>query len=102
MKKFMIEGTSMAEFESKLEEILKKCLTTLETKEEPQEEFLTTKEVAEFLKVSTTTISNWKRKKILCPSRIGNKDFYSKKELLEVMRASSDRRGVRNLNNKAA
>jgi excisionase family DNA binding protein len=102
MKKFMIEGTSMADFEAKLEEIFIKCLGTLETKEEPSEEFLTTKEVADFLKVTTTTISNWKRKKILRPYRVGKKDFYSKQELLQIMRASAVRGVNRSLNNKAA
>lgn len=40
--------------------------------EKKEDEYLTRKEVSKILKVSLVTISDWSKKKILKPKRIGN------------------------------
>jgi len=59
----------------------------LPTKENSTE-FLTTKEAADFLKVTTQTIKNWSRSKKL-RKHIGNDSIvrYLKSDLIEIMKA---------------
>ena len=44
-------------------------------------EYLSRKETKELLKVSYVTLNNWRRKDILKPKYIGNKLFYNKQEI---------------------
>jgi len=47
--------------------------------------YLTRNETCEFLKISSQTLWNWSKKGIIKPSRIGNRLYYNKKELLELL-----------------
>lgn len=50
-----------------------------------QQEYLTREEVAEILKISMSTISEWNRKGILNPYRLGNTIRYKSNELDQVL-----------------
>lgn len=70
-----------------LTELIKKCVQegiAAIPKDEPnhQEDFLTTKEAADFLKVSEVSIHNWKRKKNLPFYRIGRSIRFKRKDLI--------------------
>lgn len=51
----------------------------------PKEEYLTRKEVAKILKISLPTISDWNKKGILNPLRIGNLIRYKKSDLEDAL-----------------
>ncbi len=68
-----------------------KELVSESKKEQPKDEneLLTRNETAKFFKVSTVTISQWTKDKLITPKRMGTKVFYSKSELIEVLNKSN-------------
>ena len=60
---------------------LSKLVANLSLNEKTQEEYLTRKEVAKILKVSVVTLSDWEKKKILSPNRLGNLIRYKKSDI---------------------
>jgi excisionase family DNA binding protein len=61
-----------------------KSLTQLFQPIIPQE-YLTRQEVADILKVSLVTLSDWNKKKILNPYRLGNLIRYKRSEIEEAL-----------------
>lgn len=59
-------------------------LDQLNTKE--IDEYLTRTETIDFLKISSQTLWNWSKKGIIKSSRIGNRLYYSKKEIIELLK----------------
>jgi len=57
----------------------------LSFKPEVQPEYLTRKEVAEILKVSLVTLSDWNKKGVLKPYRLGNLIRYKRVELDQAL-----------------
>ena len=49
------------------------------------EEFLSRKETALFLKISYVTLHSWVNNGILHPYKMGNKTYFSRKEITETM-----------------
>jgi hypothetical protein len=86
MKNIMIEGTSFEEFQVKLADTIKSCLEELKTNKKPSDELLTREETAKYLKVSTQTLFNWSKSKILIPCSIGNRIYYRKEDVLNSLR----------------
>jgi excisionase family DNA binding protein len=66
-----------------LKEVIQELI--IELKEEKPIEYLTRKQVAEILKISIVTISDWNNKGILKPYRIGNLIRYKSNELQEAL-----------------
>ena len=66
-----------------LKEVIQELI--LETKKEKPLEYLTRQQVAEILKISMVTVSDWNKKGILKPYRIGNRIRYKSNELEEVL-----------------
>ncbi|MBI9040215.1 helix-turn-helix domain-containing protein [Lutibacter sp.] len=66
-----------------LKEVIQELL--LETKKEKPLEYLTRKQVAEIFKISMVTISDWNKKGILKPYRIGNLIRYKSNEIEEAL-----------------
>lgn len=50
-----------------------------------QKEFFTRKETATFFGVSLVTISDWTKKEIIKPYKVGNRVFYKYSELVQVL-----------------
>lgn len=86
MKNIMIEGTSMVEFQQKIEEIISTCLGQIEIREKENLEYLTRQQTADFLQVSLVTLNNWSKKKILTPHRMGNRVYYKMQDILNSMK----------------
>ena len=84
-----IHGISPEELKESIITDVKKELVNLVEKlnlfTKPQEEFLTRKEAAKLLKISLVTITDWNKKGILNPYRLGNLIRYKKSELEEAM-----------------
>ncbi|MGO2357365.1 MAG: helix-turn-helix domain-containing protein [Mesonia sp.] len=84
-----IHGISPEELKESILTDVKKELVNLVEKlnlfNKPQEEFLTRKEAAKMLKISLVTITDWNKKRILNPYRLGNLIRYKKSELEEAM-----------------
>ena len=53
------------------------------------EDFLTRMEVAKLLKISLKTIYVWSNNKILKPMKIGNRTFFSRKEIERTLFSSN-------------
>lgn len=71
-----------------VEEKLQSFVTQL-PKEPKGKEVLNRKEAAELFSVSTVTIWDWCNKSILHPYKVGNRVFFKRSELMEVMEASN-------------
>ena len=62
---------------------LKEIVQNFQPKKQP--EYLTRKEVAEILKVSLVTLSDWNKKGVLKPYRLGNLIRYKRAELDQAL-----------------
>ena len=62
---------------------LKKIVLNLQPEKQP--EYLTRKEVAKILKVSLVTLSDWNKKGVLKPYRLGNLIRYKRVELDQAL-----------------
>lgn len=58
---------------------------TLNFQPKKQPEYLTRKEVAKILKVSLVTVSDWNKKGVLKPYRLGNLIRYKREELEKAL-----------------
>lgn len=58
---------------------------TAKAEEQKPEEYLTPKEVAERLGVSTNTLWRWNNSKYLCHVKVGRKPFYRKSDVMKIM-----------------
>jgi hypothetical protein len=56
---------------------------------EPEERFLTRHETAQFFNISLYTVHDWMRKKIIRHYKAGNKTYFKKSELIEVLNSSN-------------
>ena len=54
--------------------------------------FLTRAEVADYLKVSLTTIHHWSKNGILEPLRIGNRVYYKRKDIIDNLEGNRFKR----------
>ena len=90
----MIEGTSMEEFQKKIEEIIQKYLGKIEPSEKSSFELLTRNETASLLKVSKVTLNNWKKHRILTPCSIGNRVYYLKQDVIDAMKPINNNKKV--------
>lgn len=57
-------------------------------------EYLTRQEVADILKVSLVTLSDWNKKKILNPYRLGNLIRYKRSEIEEALININQKKGA--------
>lgn len=56
-----------------------------ELSKKQNDEILTRQEVADYLKISLVTIHSWNKHGILNPIRMGNRIFYKKQDILDVL-----------------
>jgi len=68
-------------------ESIKQELVNLKTNFTPREpeDFLSRKETAELLKISLPTLHQWSNDGILRPMKMGNRTYFSRKEIVSVM-----------------
>ncbi len=66
---------------------IKEVLNSKQTTTNP--EYLSRKETKELLKVSYVTLNNWRRKEILKPKYIGNKLFYNKQAIDNLLSSNN-------------
>ncbi|MBU3661479.1 MAG: helix-turn-helix domain-containing protein [Flavobacteriales bacterium] len=66
-------------------------LLTATNKQQPtdEKELLTRKEAKELFKVSYPTIHSWMNNGIIKPKKVGNKTFFLKSELMQVVESSN-------------
>lgn len=91
-------GTTPNALANLIDEKIKAQLDDLKknfTAKEP-EEFLTRKETASFLKISYVCLHDWVNKGILKSYKIGNKTYFNRKEINEVMFNSNKSKGNEN------
>ncbi|WP_147677275.1 helix-turn-helix domain-containing protein [Algibacter pacificus] len=87
MESIQFIGTSPNALANLIDEKIKSQLDELKTKftlKEP-DDFLTRKETAELLKISYVCLHDWCNKGILHPYKMGNKTYFSRKEITETM-----------------
>ena len=56
-----------------------------ELSKKQNDEILTRQEVSDYLKISLVTIHSWNKHGILNPIRMGNRIFYKKQDILDVL-----------------
>jgi hypothetical protein len=67
-------------------------LVNATNKEQPQNDseiYLTRKETATFLKISLVTVHSWVNGGLIRPLKIGNKTYFKKSELINVVESSN-------------
>jgi hypothetical protein len=55
-----------------------------------EEKFLTRHETAQFFNISLYTVHDWMRKGIIKPYKAGNRTYFKKSELIEVLNSSNN------------
>jgi hypothetical protein len=60
-----------------------------QTPHRESETFLTRKETAQFFKISLYTVHDWMNKGIIKPYKAGNRTYFKKAELIEVLNQSN-------------
>lgn len=76
----------LKEFISCIEETVRKVLSETNVN---QDKLLTSEEVMSLLSISTTTLQTWRDKNKIPFQRIGNKIFYSKSEIMNMLKPCS-------------
>lgn len=61
-----------------------------QTPSQKDEEFLTRKECASFFNISLYTVHDWMRKGIIKKYKAGNRTYFKKAELIEVLNSSNN------------
>lgn len=81
-----IHGITSVDFLNEIKEI-KDIFISLSKKQQsdPNDELITRQEASKILKVSISTLDNWKRAGIITSYRIGNKVRYKKSEILDSL-----------------
>jgi excisionase family DNA binding protein len=87
-KTIQITEVSIYELAARIADMLMlKIEVYLKELSKPQnEELLTRKEVADYLRISHVTLSSWSKHGILNPIRMGNKVLFKKQDLLDVLK----------------
>jgi hypothetical protein len=80
-----VNGTTPEQLTEMILAGVKKELNQLKEHYQPKEpdDLLTRNETAELLKISLTCLWDWSRKGVLHPLKIGNRTYYSRKEILD-------------------
>ena len=83
-KKIQIQDITFDELaDAVAEKLISKLKGYIDQKETQKDDdvYLTRKEVAEYLKISLTTVDHWSNNGILIASKIGNRVYFQKSEL---------------------
>ena len=86
-KTIQITGVTVEEL---ADEVANKVMLKIENylkelSKKKNDEILTRQEVADYLKISLVTIHSWNKYGILNPIRMGNRIFYKKQDILDVL-----------------
>ena len=87
METIQFISTSPNALANLIDERLKAQLDELKKNYTPREpeDFMSRKETAELLKISLTALHDWMNKGILKPYKMGNKTYFSRKQVIETM-----------------
>ncbi|MCB0743557.1 MAG: helix-turn-helix domain-containing protein [Ignavibacteriae bacterium] len=87
METIQFIGTSPTALANLIDEKIKAQLLELKQNFQPREpdEFMSRNETAELLKISLTALHDWMNKGILKPYKMGNKTYFSRKEVTETL-----------------
>ncbi len=87
MENIQFISTSPTALANLIDEKIKTQLDELKKNFTPKEpdEFMSRKETAELLKISYVTLHDWCNKSILKPYKMGNKTYFSRKQVTETL-----------------
>ena len=83
MEQHILLSIPLPGFVSMIEETIRKVLTE---KNIEQDKLLTSEEVMKLLNISTTTLQLWRNNKKIPYTRMGNKIFYSKSQIMSSLK----------------
>lgn len=91
METIQFLGTTPTALANLIDEKIKAQLEELKKNFQPKEpdEFLTRKEVAKMFKISYPCLHDWINKGILKPYKMGNRTYFSRKEIEETLLKSN-------------
>ena len=83
----LVDNTTQQELTETILNGIKNQFDELKKNFQPREpeEFLTRKETAAILKISLVTLHQWSNDKILHPYKVGNRTYFSRKEITELI-----------------
>lgn len=87
----LVTGTTPERLTENILQGVRKEIEDLKQHFQPKEpdDFLTRKETSEFLKISLVCLHDWVNKGILKHKKIGNRTYFSRKEIVEVLNNSN-------------
>lgn len=87
METIQFLGTSPTALANLIDEKIKIQLDELKQNFQPKEpdDFMSRKETATLLKISLVCLHDWMNKGILKPKKMGNKTYFSRKQVIETM-----------------
>lgn len=89
MKETIVSKVNPNELVNLINEGIKKQLEEisiqLKTKETPDKPHLTRKEAKEFFDVSYNCLNDWRKKGILKPYKVGQRTYYKRSDVMQVM-----------------
>lgn len=87
MESIQFISTSPTALADLIDEKIKNQLDELKNSFTPKEpdDFMSRNETAELLKISLTALHDWMNKGILKPYKMGNKTYFSRKEVTETL-----------------
>ncbi|WP_417199254.1 helix-turn-helix domain-containing protein [Bizionia sp.] len=87
METIQFISTSPTALANLIDEKIKAQLEDLKQNFQPKEpdEFMSRKETADLLKISLTALHDWMNKGILKPYKMGNKTYFSRKQVTETL-----------------
>ncbi len=86
LKVTQIQGVNANDLLTQISEVVTNAINEKQRqKPKIDDELMTRKEVAKFLKVSLQTLHNWANNGVLVPYRIGNKLRYKRSDVLKAL-----------------
>jgi len=83
----LLQNVTQQQLKNLITEGTKTALAELTATLQPPEpdEYLTRQETADLLKITLSTIHDWVKREILKPYKIGNRTYFSRKQIAEQM-----------------
>lgn len=95
----IIDEVDSREFFQKIREIFIEFQKKEDSPPDQRARLLSVKETAEYFRVSSRTINNWCRHKLLSPISIGRRKYFKEKEVLDLVDKNKTPKTIKNYKN---
>jgi len=90
MENILLQQFSLEDMETMVRRVIQEEIRSIESSQEDKDELFTVDQAADFLKVSTMTIHNWKKLGILEPLHLGKRIYFDRKDVRKALEKSKN------------